>query len=33
VDRRARKRTTAGHLSTAGADPPGFTAAECTVSA
>jgi hypothetical protein len=33
VDRRARKRTTGGHLSTAGADPSGFTAAECTVSA
>jgi hypothetical protein len=29
----ARKRTTGGHRSTAGADPPGFTAAECTVSA
>jgi hypothetical protein len=33
VVRRARKRTTAGHRSTAGADPAGFSAAECTVTA
>lgn len=32
VVRRARKRTTAGHRSTAGADPAGFSAAECTIS-
>jgi hypothetical protein len=33
VVRRTRKRTTAGHRSTAGADPAGFSAAECTVTA
>jgi hypothetical protein len=33
VVRRARKRTTAAHRSTAGADPAGFSAAECTVTA
>jgi len=33
VLRRTRKRTTAGHRSTAGADPTGFSAAECTVTA
>jgi hypothetical protein len=33
VVRRARKRTTPGHRSTAGADPAGFSAAECTVTA
>ena len=33
VLRRTRKRTTAGHRSTAGADPAGFSAAECTVTA
>jgi hypothetical protein len=33
VVRRSHKRTTAGHRSSAGADPPGFSAAECTVSA
>ena len=33
VVRRARKRTTAGHRSTAGADPAGFSAAECTITA
>jgi len=33
VLRRARKRTTAGHRSTAGADPAGFSAAECTITA
>jgi hypothetical protein len=33
VVRRSRKRTTAGHRSTAGADPAGFSAAECTVTA
>ena len=33
VLRRTRKRTTAGHRSTAGADPVGFSAAECTVTA
>ena len=33
VVRRARKRTTGGHRSTAGADPAGFSAAECTVTA
>jgi hypothetical protein len=33
VDRRARRRTTGGHHSTAAADPTGFTADECTVSA
>ena len=33
VVRRARKRTTAGHRSTAGADPTGFSAAECTITA
>ena len=33
VVRRTRKRTTAGHRSTAGADPAGFSAAECTITA
>ena len=33
VVRSARKRTTAGHRSTAGADPAGFSAAECTITA
>jgi hypothetical protein len=33
VVRRSRKRTTAGHRSTAGADPAGFSAAECTITA
>ena len=33
VARRARRRTTAGHRSTAGADPTGFSAAECTITA
>jgi hypothetical protein len=33
VVRRARKRTTAAHRSTAGADPAGFSAAECTITA
>ena len=33
VVRRLRKRTTAGHRSTAGADPAGFSAAECTITA
>ena len=33
VLRRTRKRTTAGHRSTAGANPTGFSAAECTVTA
>ena len=33
VVRRARKRTTAGHSPTAGADPSGFTAAKCRVRA
>jgi hypothetical protein len=33
VSRRARRRTTGGHRSTAGADPAGFTAAVCTISA
>jgi hypothetical protein len=33
VVRRARHRTTAGHRSTAGADPTGFSAAECTITA
>jgi hypothetical protein len=33
VVRRARRRTTAGHRSTAGADPAGFSAAECTITA
>jgi hypothetical protein len=33
VVRRARRRTTAGHKSTAGADPAGFSAAECTITA
>jgi hypothetical protein len=33
VVRRARRRTTAGHRSTAGADPTGFSAAECTITA
>jgi hypothetical protein len=31
VVRRARKRTTAGHRSTAGADPAGYSAANCTI--
>src|SRR4051812_3550623 len=30
--RRARKRTTKGHRSAAGADPPGYSAATCEVS-
>jgi hypothetical protein len=33
VVRRAVRRTTGGHRSTAGADPPGFTSAVCTISA
>ena len=33
VVRRTRKRTTGGHRSTAGADPAGFSAAECAVTA
>jgi hypothetical protein len=33
VVRRARRRTTAGHRSTAGADPAGFSAAECVITA
>lgn len=33
VVRRARRATTAGHRSTAGADPAGFSAAECTITA
>ncbi len=33
VVRRVRKRTTAGHRSTAGADPAGFSAADCTITA
>jgi hypothetical protein len=33
VVRRVRRRTTAGHRSTAGADPAGFSAAECTITA
>lgn len=33
VVRRARRRTTAGHRSTAGSDPAGFSAAECTITA
>jgi hypothetical protein len=33
VIRRARRRTTGGHRSTAGADPAGFSAAECTITA
>ena len=33
VVRRLRKRTTAGHRSTAGADPAGFSAADCTITA
>jgi hypothetical protein len=32
VARRARKRTTAGHPGTKGSDPPGFSAATCTIS-
>jgi hypothetical protein len=32
VTRRAVRRTTGGHRSAAGADPPGFTAAVCTIS-
>jgi hypothetical protein len=31
VVRRARKRTTAGHRSTKGSDPPGFSAATCEI--
>jgi hypothetical protein len=31
VLRRARRRTTAGHPNTAGADPPGFSAATCEI--
>jgi hypothetical protein len=31
VVRRARRLTTAGHRSTAGADPAGFSAADCTI--
>lgn len=31
--RRARRVTTEGHRSTAGADPAGFSAAECTITA
>ena len=33
VLRRARRATSGGHRSTAGADPAGFSAAECTISA
>jgi hypothetical protein len=33
VIRRARRVTTGGHRSTAGADPPGFSAAECAITA
>ena len=33
VVRRARKRTTEGHRSTAGADPEGYTAANCRITA
>jgi hypothetical protein len=33
VLRRARRITTGGHRSTAGADPAGFSAAECTITA
>jgi hypothetical protein len=33
VIRRARRRSTAGHRSTAGADPAGFSAAECIITA
>ena len=33
VVRSVRKRTTSGHRSTAGADPAGFSAAECTITA
>jgi hypothetical protein len=33
VVRRARRRTTAGHRSTAGADPARFSAAECMITA
>jgi hypothetical protein len=33
VTRRAIRHTTGGHRSAAGADPPGFTAAVCTISA
>lgn len=32
VVRRARLRTRKGHASSAGADPPGYTAATCTIS-
>ena len=31
VTRRARKRTTAGHRSTIGSDPPGYSAATCVI--
>ena len=31
VVRRARKRTTGGHASAAGADPPGYSAATCAI--
>ena len=31
IVRRARKRTSAGHRSAAGADPPGYSAATCTI--
>ncbi len=33
VVRRARKRTTAGHRSTAGADPKGYSRSNCTIRA
>jgi hypothetical protein len=33
LTRRARRYTTDGHRSTAGADPAGFSAAECTITA
>lgn len=33
VARRARRRTTSGHRSSAGADPAGFSAAECLITA
>jgi hypothetical protein len=33
VARSVRKRTTTGHRSTAGADPAGFSAAVCTITA
>jgi hypothetical protein len=31
VTRRARKRTTSGHPDTKGSDPPGFSAASCSI--